>query len=201
MKQSQWAKPTSLQGYLAGYKMTRHHAKLIQWSLNLMDIQTTDRILDVGCGSGDAIKRMAGIATGGFVAGVDHSRAMVHMATMCNLRHRIARKVDIKLGSVENLPWPEQSFDKVCAIESFPFWAAPRTGLAEISRVLRPGGRVFIVVAWNKDVLNPDAQEKAEELGMTLYSSDTVQRFLLEAGFKETGIISKGNWLVVQGVK
>ena len=55
-----------------------------------MDIQTADRVMDVGCGSGDAIKRIAAIATDGFVAGVDHSSAMVRMATMRNLRHIIS---------------------------------------------------------------------------------------------------------------
>jgi len=166
-----------------------------------MDIQTADRVMDVGCGSGDAIKRIAAIATDGFVVGVDHSSAMVRMATMRNLRPIISGRVEIKLGSVEDLPWPEGSFDKACAIESLLFWTDPRKGLAETHRVLRPKGRVFVVVAWSKEMPDPDTHEKAQKLGMTLYSADEMQRLLSDAGFRETGIISKGNWLLVPGAK
>ena len=52
--------------------------------------------------------------------------------------------MDLRWGVCEHLPWPDRSFDKACAVHTIYFWPQPARDLAEIYRVLRPGGRLVL---------------------------------------------------------
>jgi SAM-dependent methyltransferase len=81
---AQCRKPSGWLGQLMGSLMNWRHQPLSRWTIELMDIQPHDSVLDIGCGGGMTIKEMARIATGGFVAGVDYSEVMVRQALKCN---------------------------------------------------------------------------------------------------------------------
>jgi len=153
-----------------------------------MDIRPGDHVLDIGCGGGMAIKRMAEIAIDGFVAGVDPSEIMVQQALRCNAATVQARRVTVKPGSISALPYKDESFDRVCAIESFYFWPDPIAGLKEVHRVLRPGGRLVIALEWSKEMRNPKRQVirlLAAKMGCPLYSGAEMIEILTAAGFSQ----------------
>jgi SAM-dependent methyltransferase len=69
---------------------------------------------------------------------------MVRQAAKRNADDVMSGRVDLRLGSAERLPAFETSFDKVLAVNAMLFWDQPVDQLAELRRVLRPGGRIAI---------------------------------------------------------
>jgi SAM-dependent methyltransferase len=129
--------------------MARETQRANTFALELLDLQPTDRVLEVGFGHGATIARLATAASAGFVAGVDPSPAMCRMASRRN-RGGIRRKhVELKQGRAEELPYTDLSFDKALAVHTLYFWPDLLRPLAELRRVLTPAGR--LVIAYRTD--------------------------------------------------
>jgi ubiquinone/menaquinone biosynthesis C-methylase UbiE len=126
------------QGYDEGWRGQLHH----QIADRTADLARTcvpapRRILDVGCGTGYLLGRLAARAPRAEVlAGIDAAPAMIEVARDAAADHRLR----FVAGTAERLPWPTATFDLVVSTTSFDHWADQRTGLAECSRVLAPGG-------------------------------------------------------------
>ena len=105
--------------------------------LALTCVPAPRRILDVGCGTGYLLGRLAARAPrAGVLAGIDAAPAMIEVATGVAADDRLRFAV----GTAEQLPWPAASFDLVVSTTSFDHWADQGAGLAECARVLAPGG-------------------------------------------------------------
>jgi SAM-dependent methyltransferase len=100
------------------------------------------QVLDLGCGSGEFLDRAA--AQGAEVTGIDAAQAMVVLA-----RRRLPG-ADVRVGPIEQLPWPDGAFDVVTACNAVQYAADRGAALAEAARVARPGGLVA-VTAWAAD--------------------------------------------------
>lgn len=142
----QFHEPRGLGGRAAGWVMANRgsNRKRNVWAVGLLDVQPTDRVLEIGFGPGVAIQELARRATSGLVVGVDHSELMVRQARKRNAAAVRADRVDLRLGSAEDLPVFDERFDKVLAVNSLMFWDDPRARLEELRALLRPGGRIAI---------------------------------------------------------
>jgi len=203
---AQARKPSGWFGKITGHSMAWGHKPLIKWAIALMDVQPADHVLDVGCGSGVAIKLIAQIAVEGFVAGIDYSEEMVQQARKRNAAAVRAGRVEIKRGDVAALPYDDESFDKVIATETFNFWPDPVANLQEVRRVLRPGGLVALAMEGSKE--SPNWQKLAAlttRMGLSIYSGVEMEEMLTAAGFSRAwfeAVPDKGwGWLCALGVK
>jgi SAM-dependent methyltransferase len=142
---SQCRKPRWGIGRLIVRLMNRSHSSLTDWGLGHVQIECDFSILDVGCGGGRTIQKLAAIASGGRVCGVDHSAASVTAARRTNADVIAAGRVEILEGTVSALPFPEASFDLATAVETHYYWPNLTADLREVGRVLKPGGVVVIV--------------------------------------------------------
>jgi SAM-dependent methyltransferase len=102
-----------------------------------------ERVVDVGCGTGDVTERLAREAEARVVA-LDLSPRMAALAA--------ARGLPALTGDIERLPFPDGSFDAVLANRVLYHLPDLDAGLAELARILRPGGRL-VVVAYRADHL------------------------------------------------
>jgi len=115
------------------------------WAVKLLDVQPTDRVLEIGFGPGIAIAEFAARAVRGHVFGVDHSQAMVRQAARRNAAAIRAGRVHLAHASVERLPSFGDPLDAILAVNSLGFWPDPVERLGELRRLLRPGGRIALV--------------------------------------------------------
>jgi ubiquinone/menaquinone biosynthesis C-methylase UbiE len=95
--------------------------------VSLLDVQPTDRLLEIGFGPGLAIAELSRrVGASGHVYGIDHSDVMLRQATRCNAAAIEAGQVTLTRGTVEQLPPAlDGPFDAILAVNSLGFWAAP----------------------------------------------------------------------------
>jgi ubiquinone/menaquinone biosynthesis C-methylase UbiE len=131
-----------------GDEMEDHHSDITDQTLALMDIQATDRILDLGCGTGWASRRMARVAKAGEVVGLDVADEMLHRAEDASTAFKNIRYV---WGSAEKIPSAAGAFTKVLSVESFYYYADQSRALNELRRVMAEDARLFILINLYKD--------------------------------------------------
>ena len=125
-------------GYDEGWRGQLHHQIADRAAdLALACVPAPGRILDVGCGTGYLLGRLAARAPQAEVlAGIDAAPAMIEVARDAAADDRLR----FVAGTAERLPWPAATFDLVVSTTSFDHWADQRAGLAQCARVLAPGG-------------------------------------------------------------
>jgi len=98
-------------------------------------------LIDLGCGVGYLLTEASARITEGVLAGIDITPAVIEAARADpKLRRADLRVCDIRAG----LPWPDNSFDVATATSTFHHWGDTET-LKEVWRILRPGGKFYIV--------------------------------------------------------
>lgn len=149
------------------YSAVFRHPKSTKVTLRYVDLLDTDRLLDIGCGPGAAIRHAAAQVSS--ATGVDASEPMV---TIARKRSPGISNVEFAVGPAEHLPFEENSFSVVWTIQSWHHWNDPNSAFAEVRRVLAPGGRFFIV-----------EKETTGAHGITQAAADSLADQLANAGF------------------
>jgi SAM-dependent methyltransferase len=151
----------------------------------LLGLAGGDRVLDVACGSGFALELAA--ARGATCAGIDASPRLVEVARFRN------PDSDIRVGDMHDLPWDDASFDAITSFRGI--WGTTPDAMAEIHRVLRPGGRVAMTIwgnvgkspgAWMFGPFLWAAEEKVDNQAqmVSLGRPGVGEAFLRDAGFE-----------------
>lgn len=141
----QCRKPMRWAGKPYLWLMNVTHAELTDWGLQHVVIEKPFTILDVGCGGGKTVAKLAALASEGKVYGIDYSSESVATSSRTNAALIAAGRVDIRQGDVSHLPYPDDTFDVVTAVETHYYWPNPVEDLREIRRVLKPGGRLVLI--------------------------------------------------------
>ncbi|MCQ4118927.1 class I SAM-dependent methyltransferase [Rhodococcus tibetensis] len=172
--------------------MSVQHRSLTTWALDTIGIDPESSVLDIGCGSGMALE-MISRRTSGKLMGVDYSDVMVEQTLQRNRTEVTSQRLTAEIATADQLPCADESFDLALAIETVYFWPDIMAGLREMHRILRPGGRVGIVVEMSKESMhNPTLTQRAvgrrfiqrsESSGMTILSGQSLCTLLTEAGF------------------
>jgi len=174
---------SGLVGRLLTRRMARTNAPLNEWTLALLDLQPTDRVLELGCGPGHALRRASERTPQGFVAGIDHAPAMLRQAQARNAAGIRAGRVDVRPGDASQaLSYENAGFDKAYAVQVLYFLADPLPVLRELRRVLRPGG----VLAMTARAAETLAQSRFAQTGVyTLWSEPEIEALFRQAGFED----------------
>jgi SAM-dependent methyltransferase len=144
---AQFHHPTGIGGRVAGWIMSSRPSNVARsrWAAQLLDVQPTDRVIELGCGPGVAIAALAAQATQGLVVGVDHSSVMIRHARRRNRAAVKVGRVRLIQAPVESLTLGDGQFDAALAVNTVGMWPDPATRLREIARLLRPDGRIALV--------------------------------------------------------
>jgi ubiquinone/menaquinone biosynthesis C-methylase UbiE len=128
--------------------MERDHLPITLPVVEKMRVAPTDNVLDVGCGSGWLVRRLAKLAHEGRVVGMDISDEMIRLA------RRNSQDFDNVLfvtGEVAEIPWEGNFFQHTISVESSYYWPDPAAGIKELFRVLQPGGQAWILINYYRD--------------------------------------------------
>ncbi|MBI4017309.1 MAG: class I SAM-dependent methyltransferase [Candidatus Aenigmarchaeota archaeon] len=106
--------------------------------LKELQIKQSSFVLDVGCGTGRFLQMLAdkGVIK---LAGIDLSPEMIKLS-----HSLLGSKVVLKVASVENIPFPDSSFDVVISTESFHHFPSSQKSVRDMSRVLKKNGLLYI---------------------------------------------------------
>ena len=131
--------PQGALGQFGGHIMARMNRNIAVWLIDLLDIKPNDTVLEIGFGPGVAIGRTADLGLGRQICGIDYPPEMVQQATARNSEAIKSGRVDLRFGSVEHLPFRDNTFDKVFAINSMQVWPDIPASLREVWRVMKSG--------------------------------------------------------------
>lgn len=201
---TQARKPTGKFGIFFARIMNTGHSQLTRWGLSYISIGKDFIILDVGCGGGKTINLLAGIAKAGKVYGIDYSETSVAVATSVNKQYIDAGQVEILHASVQSIPFPDDMFDLVTAIETYYFWPDIISNLREIRRVLKPGGSVIIINAsYRNEKFEKRNSSLARAGNFTHHLPEEFQAFLREANYSRIliEVLENKNWIMATGKK
>jgi ubiquinone/menaquinone biosynthesis C-methylase UbiE len=200
----QCRKPSWLPGQLFARIMNSTHSAMTRWALGHLTLARDSVILDVGCGGGRTIQQLALLSPEGKVSGIDYSAASVSVARRTNAHTISAGRVDISVGSVSSMPYADDSFDVVTAVETHYYWPDLVTDLGEVRRVLRPAGRIMIVAESYRGKRFGAAEVLVMRvLGSKLLTIDEHRAALEAAAFRDVAVFEekRKGWLCVLGVR
>ena len=116
-------------------------------TLRRLPMTATARVLDVGCGTGELLRRLAARYPEAVLAGLDPVAEMLAVAA-----DKLGGTQDLRIGYADALPWNSGSFDVVVSCNMFHYITHPVAALREMARVLRPGGTI-VLTDWCDDYI------------------------------------------------
>jgi ubiquinone/menaquinone biosynthesis C-methylase UbiE len=181
--------------------MNINHSKLTDWALSHISIGTHDTILDVGCGGGNTVHKLARIAAEGKVCGIDFSEESVTVSHRTNKQLIEMGRVEIQPGSVSCLPFCDAMFDLVTAVNTHNYWPDLVADMEEVLRVLKPGGKLMIVGGGYKGGKYAARNEKfAELLNIALNSVNDLSELFSMAGYVDVQMFEQDDWGWICGI-
>jgi arsenite methyltransferase len=163
-----------------GEGMEQAHLPITLPVLEKMRLAPTDNVLDVGCGAGWLLRRLAKLVPEGRVIGMDISDEMI--------RHARRASVDFDnlmfvAGEVAQIPWQPHFFSHAISVESSYYWSDPAAGIKDIFRVLQDGGSAWILINYYRD--NPHCHQWGDLLAVKthLFLADEWSELFRAAGF------------------
>ena len=199
----QCRKPRGWVGRFYARLMGVRHAGVTTWGLSHLVVAPHFAILDVGCGGGAAVERLAAIASQGSIHGIDYSPASVATARSRNRAAIAEGGVEIQQASVSALPFGDGSFDLVTAVETHYYWPDLVGDLREVARVLKPGGRVAVIAETYKSGRFGAALPAMTLLRARFLTVDQHRDMLATAGYADVAvdIERKKGWICATGRK
>ncbi len=152
----------------------------------LMGLSRGDTVLDVACGPGNFSREFARDAgEDGLVVGVDGSRTMLERGAE-ELRESGIGNLALLRGDATALPFADGTFDGVCCFAAIHLFADPQVALDEMTRVLRPGGRIALMASVRRQLTLPPLKPVIEMAsGMRLFEADELTGALSDRGYAE----------------
>lgn len=203
---NQCQRPAGLMGRFVLWNMNSRHSKVTDWGLSHISIDEHSTILDVGCGGGRTVNKLAAIAFQGKVYGVDFSKESVAFASRLNKQWIDTGRVKIREASVSQLPFSADVFNVVTAVETHFWWPDLASDMREILRVLKPGGALVIIAEVYKGANTVTAKLAEKYLplsGMALLSVDEHRELFANAGYSDIQVFTepRKGWICGIGKK
>lgn len=159
-------------------------------ALSKLDIEQGEGFLDIGCGSGWAVRQAADRLRSGQACGIDIAPQMVAKATASSVTYK---NTEFRLADAETIPYPDHSFHSILCTHSFHHYAHPVETLSEIRRVLKPDG-TFVLL------------DPARDTSWAIWVQDRMRRYLEKSHIRYytthelVDLLKRANWRLQNSV-
>ena len=141
----QFHQPTGYTGKLAGWLMTARNKARSDWTVEQLNIQPYQHILEIGYGTGRTLEEVGMKLKIGFIAGIDHSAIMCQEASRRNKRFIRQQLMQLHIGKAADLSYPPHYFHTIYGSNVHFFWKEPQYEFMQLARLLKTGGRLVMV--------------------------------------------------------
>ena len=179
---SQFGNPRGLVGALAGQVMARRASNLKRnlWTIELMDLKPTDRVLEIGFGPGFALEQICARLKKGMAVGLDRSETMLRMAQRRNEKALSEGRLKLVVGSVEDessdpLSSLSGPFDAIYAVNVAMFWREPVKTVKMLRMRLAQNGRLLLT-------FQPRTGARTDEAAMA--AGENIVQHMRDAGLR-----------------
>lgn len=194
----QCRKPEGEKGKEIVENMNKNHYEVTGWGLQMLNLEDDSQVIDLGCGGGKTVQRLAIHTPEGKVFGLDYSEDCVDWANELNHEAVEDGRVVIIRGDVEKTPFVAENFDVATAVETIYFWSDMVQSFREVFRILKSGGQFLIINEAYSDGKHQERNEVYKNVGeMVVPSPEELKTWLIDAGFKDVQIEleEEKNWL------
>lgn len=174
-------KPVGKDGEKTLLRMNKSHAPLVQWGLSFLDVKGEKAILDIGCGGGATINEMLKKFPRALVDGIDFSCKSVSLSKKMNAEF-LGNRTEIIQGDAITMPYNDNSYDFVTAVETIYFWSPIEKAFSEVFRILKNGGQFMILC----ELSDPNDRTWTQKIKMMkVYSANQLESILKSLGFSK----------------
>ena len=190
-KITQCMKPHGEEGIETIQNMNENHKEISEFAFRCIKVDKNDKIIDIGCGGGVNIEKFLKL-TRNNVNGLDYSEISVSESEKRNKNEVNNGRCKIIQADVSNMPIEDNEYDLASAFETIYFWPNIENSFKEVLRILKPHGKFMI--AQGTDGNHPNDEEWLRTVeGMSVYTGDDLEKYLLNAGFKSVEKFKKEN--------
>ncbi len=170
-----------------GEIMNAGNGYINRYAIEALQALPGDQVLEIGMGNGFFVRELLVAYPGAQYTGADFSEAMVEEANQRNAELLQKGQAAFRLASAEQLPFAAETFHTVFTVNTAYFWENPALVLAEIHRVLKPAGQLFVAIR-PKSVMQ---HYPFVQYGFQMYSSQELSAMLTGNGFTVTSMLEK----------
>jgi ubiquinone/menaquinone biosynthesis C-methylase UbiE len=180
----QLGKPEGEIGHAVGEYMSRHNAAVSAAAWRRLGLEPGDRVLEVGFGNGRLIPALIALEPDLAYTGIEISETMMAEATAFNRTLLEAKRIELRLASVEAMPFAAGAFDRAVMVNTLYFLAEPERALGELHRVLRPEGVLALAG------ITPEAAAELPivQHGFRIYDRARLEEMHRRAGFRSVDV-------------
>ena len=174
----QFSRPDGLGGKLISHIMNRQNQPLYDNTIRLMPISGSDSIIDIGCGNGYVLKLLASRFDCS-LTGIDISKSIIEAASRRNRMYLKNGRMTLVCNDINGMPFTNHSFNKAYTINTVYFWDNPDSIMAEIFRILKPGG-LFVNTLYTNETLSHFSHT---HFGYKRFTAEQLAKAGIDAGF------------------
>lgn len=177
---AQLKKPEGEMGKQIGEVMNKGNKLIHHQTIAALDLQKGDKVLEIGMGNGYFIKDILAAQPSVRYEGLDYSEVMLSEAKKINQTFIENEQVHFTPGTADAIPFADHTFSKIFTINTIYFWGNAKKELAEVKRLLQPGGK-FIIAIRSKESMH---HMPFTEYGFVKYDKDNLIALLEDNSFK-----------------
>lgn len=177
---SQLGKPEGEKGIQIGQMMNETNNTMIQKTVEHLSLRDNDRILELGHGNGNHLQELFSCANNLEYSGIDISELMMQEAEKYSIENKLDKRANFLLYDGTNIPFADNSFDKIFSVNTIYFWQHPVQLLNELNRVLKPDG-IFCITLVDEESMS---QLPFTEYGFTKYTDNLFKALVRQTSLK-----------------
>ena len=193
---NQLRQPKGLLSKWIGIYMQRGNDSINRWTTDLLEIEESDVLLEVGIGNGSTLHCIVASTKVRKIFGLDLSDEMIKEAEKLNKEYIEDGMIVLHKGNVISLPYKDSFFDKVFSVHTLYFWTDINQGFSEIHRVLKPGGKLYL------SITDKSQMEKMKRTkNFHLIKTEEIEKLLANHMFQTITLHQKGMYWCIEATK